>query len=160
MAVKFVFTGNGIKGSSFKEVGESIVARFNKLTTEIIRLNKISDLIGMFLGKLTTEQIRSEGKRGNTPYQRLVRRRTTGRGILDNTGMLLEDVMKYKIRVKNSENSQDISLMLDNKYAFFLQAGTKKMVARPILVLTDRDKAKLREIVVSSLTKANKKKLG
>ena len=155
MPITFVLAGQ--KLNNINEIGDIFVTRFNKLTTDIFRIGSVSKLIVAFFSENMTQQILTEGKAGNTPYAELLQKRKGG-GILNKTGQLLKDIRKVKVSKSGSNKQENIRIIIKNTYATYLQTGTKKMVARPILVITEKEKKKLREIVIQSFTKANQKK--
>lgn len=155
MAITFVLAGK--KTNNLKDLADVFVNRFNNLSIQAFRIGKVSDLIVTFLTGIITQQILTEGQRGNTPYAPLLQKRK-GNGILNKTGQLLEDIKRVKVMKSNGKNQENIRIMIKNKYVTYLQTGTKKMVARPIIILTRQDKEKLKEIIIQSFSKANKAK--
>lgn len=157
MPISFFFEGK--KSKNLKDLGDIFINRINQIANDAFRVGKVGDLIVKFFSGIMVEQILTEGKRGNTPYEKLSRNRPGG-GILNKTGQLIQDIKKLKVSKVTRNKQETIKIMVNNTYGFLHQIGTKNMFDRPILVLTNKDKEKLREIVIESFTKANKKKFG
>ena len=144
---------------NFKDLSDVFITRINQIIIDAFRVGKVSDIITIFLSQIISEQIISQGKRGNTPYLPLVRKRQGG-GILNKTGKLIQDIKGIKITKVKKNKEENIRMFIDNKYALFIQTGTKNMPARPLLIITQKDREKLREIVINSFSKKNKKIFG
>ena len=108
------FTLGGRTSKNFKDLSDVFITRINQIIIDAFRVGKVSDIITIFLSQIISEQIISQGKRGNTPYLPLVRKRQGG-GILNKTGKLIQDIKGIKITKVKKNKEENIRMFIDNK---------------------------------------------
>jgi phage gpG-like protein len=102
--------------------------------------------------EMIAQQFASEGRAGGTPWPPLaaatLRRKRAGAAILFRTGALLES-LRGPSGANHVEEIGPDTLTLGSRlpYAIFHQLGTRRMPARPIIVLSDARTERWVEIV-------------
>lgn len=113
--------------------------QYLSLPEEVI-LSRIQERVAETVSRGSQEQIASEGVRGGGKYDPLkestVRRKGSSVLLID-TSQLLTDITSAQFFVE--VKAQTLEVTLDNPYAGFLQTGTRNMVARPPVQLTEKD---------------------